>query len=75
MNSLIALPTDSFELDTQTFARPVRRDALPTALCHYGESEFHMSLLNDYQRRLPELTGCKPFSESALRDIERRGGG
>ncbi len=65
------LPNEFFEVDPVAFRRPVRRDQLPTVLCHYSESEFHASMLDDYQRRAPELKSCKPFSEDALHDIER----
>lgn len=66
------LPQAVFTLDANTFRRPVIRQRQPTVLCHYSESEFHGSMLNDYQRRLPELKKCTPFTEEALREIEAK---
>lgn len=66
------LPQAVFTLDANTFRRPVIRQRQPTVLCHYSESEFHGSMLNDYQRRLPELKKCMPFTEEALREIKAK---
>jgi hypothetical protein len=66
------LPQAIFTLDTNTFQRPVVRQRQPTLLCHYSESEFHASMFDDYQRRLPELKNCAPFTEAALRKIEQQ---
>lgn len=66
------LPQAVFTLDVDTFRRPVVRQRQPTVLCHYSESEFHGSMLNEYQRRLPELKKCMPFTEEKLREMDAK---
>ncbi|WP_439892327.1 hypothetical protein ACS7SF_07145 [Ralstonia sp. 25C] len=67
----IILPKTPFEMDTLTFERFLPRDQLPSVLCLYSETEFHLSLFGS-QQKLPQLYSCRPFSEEALKNAVRR---